>query len=178
LGFLILKDLPRITDLSGLPDLPNLSNFSLQRADGLTSLDGLPSMMALENLVIFQANSLTDLQGFSVVSEEARLDFKFLDGLTSLDGLDQLTTIYNLSITRCRGLENLAGLENLENITGQFRIQANEALTSIGDLVGIQSVNSVLIEHNPVLDQCQVYSQVLDWNVQGSVVIGNNGPCE
>lgn len=175
---LSLQGLPGLDDFSGLPELPSLETFSVQRAHGLTSLNGLPALPALSSFGIERSNGLTDLQGFPALPAEAEISFGGLDGLTSLAGLGQLTDCFNLSIQGCEGLESLTGLENLTNVTGALRLTYNEALSSIAQLVGLQSVLNVNIYSNPVLDQCQVTDQVLTWDVLGSIVIGDNGPCE
>ena len=95
-----------------------------------------------------------------------------------MTGLEQLATIKGLEIGGCSALENLGGLENLEYVTGQFKLQGNGSLISIGELTGIQSIETVLITDNRVLDQCQAFLQVQGWNVQDTVLVGDNGPCE
>ncbi|WP_394841796.1 chitobiase/beta-hexosaminidase C-terminal domain-containing protein [Pendulispora brunnea] len=140
---LMVLDIQSVQTIGGilnLRDLPGLS--SLRGLGGLTEVQGW--FMAFSGELGF-----VDLHGLErLKSVQGLLQIGPSTGLSDLQGLNGLTAVGYLDVVENKHLQTLRGLEKLESVPGtpgqSIRIYANEALTEIGALNSIVSLQQPL----------------------------------
>jgi len=164
LDLLQVRDLPSLTELTGLDDLAVATesvevrdNLALERLSGLRALVSadelriednpvlteLPGLVALRTprYLTVGGNALTDLSDFAgVVAIDARLTVRNTTMMTSLSGLSGLQRLGGLEVSDNAGLQSLAGLADASaagGISGSVVVVSNIELT---DLVGLDWV--------------------------------------
>ena len=123
-----------------------------------------PGCTEIEGDVFINGFDIANLNGLSVLNS---INGNLIIGnelssqpfLTDLTGLDNLDTIGgDLRIEYNEALSNLTGLDNLTAVGGDLRIEYNEALTSLSGLNNVEpdSIGNLFIRHNNSLTTCEV----------------------
>lgn len=156
-----------ITSISGLQNLPNLTNFNAD-FNGLQSvnLSGLPSLLYVDisdnNVPGGSTNSLTsvNLSGSTAITELRLDDSDFSAGVPNISGL---TSLEFLDLDQC----NISGILDLSGFPAIYGI----------DVSGNQGLTSVIIsDAQPIdnfdADTCALTETAVDDIL---VVLSNNG---
>jgi hypothetical protein len=133
-----------IIDLTPLSGLTKITSGLTVRLSKLTTLNGL--------------NNVTDVGSLIIENNHELMDFEGLNGLQRVSGdiwiyqqhrVSELNAFANLSEVKGglhigpTGLISLAGIENIQNITGNLRIESNRHLKDYCSLTAILSENKV-----------------------------------
>lgn len=171
-----IYDLPNLADLTGLPAGLPLSNATIRYCPQLSSVAGLTlGMDAQFNLA--GATSLATLAGMTVSAGLWRLDISG-SAVTDLTALATVDTIHELVLAH-NSTTSLTGLEGLRRVSSRLECRNNLSLADASALAGILTADGWRIEFssNPLLDTCVLEGMVAGWDVEGDVIIENNGPC-
>ena len=189
-----------LTRISGFPNLISIGlglniteNGSLQSVNGFGKLETIGGSLTINN-----NDKLIDLSGFAslkvignelYVTDNALLpnfnSFPALDTIKSnltvftnsklqqLDGLSNLTYVGgNIFLENLVSLTNISGFSDLKEVKGSFTIQKNPLLINLDGLENLDSVGSILVDDNSVLNQINALSGLTSCN--GSMTFTNN----
>ncbi len=160
----------------------------------MNSLSGLEGLTSIgKNLLISGNHSLKYLNGLNnIVSIGGDFDVVDNDSLYSFSGIEQLTSVqgslhigsllyydYELVPYGNNSLTGISELDNLNYVGGDIWVLDNNVLTSLSGLDNIEpnSIDSLKIFQNPVLESCDVQS-ICDYLVapNGIIEIHDNAP--
>ena len=169
-----------ITNLNGLNVLTSIEGyFNIYFTNNLTSLGDMNNLISIGGHLWIGYNSLTSLNGLENLTIIGNhLSIGMNNTLVNLNGLENLTSIgSNLWIGYNNSLINLNGLENVASIGGFFWIENNVELVNLSGLENIDagSIDSLLINNNAVLSNCDVQS-ICDYlaSPNGTISIHDN----
>ncbi|PKA83447.1 putative secreted protein (Por secretion system target) [Ulvibacter sp. MAR_2010_11] len=150
-------------NLFGNSNLSDISQFSFVQNLRSLTLGGnsLSSLAGLENL----QTVLEDV----AISDESVINFNELSNLQSIGGslllsnssvedvsaFSNITSLIDLYVVECPNLTNLAGLQNVDNISGRLRIGFNPGLTNLSAFNTITNVTNLDIYENENLESLQ-----------------------
>jgi hypothetical protein len=182
------------TSLRGLRSLVEASSFA-GRFDALHDFTELESLTRIEVGLVLSGDFAT-LAGFEGVDFAGDLRIAETENLTTLAPLSGITELHSLDLTDNRSLVDIEGLQSVTRVQAEVRIEgtcavtqepdggttrtclANEALTSLRGLRGLESVGGrLVVQDNPALPACEA-----EWlrdaigaeNIGGEVVLAAN----
>lgn len=163
-----------IQNMQGFETITNIDNLILSQSS-ISSLSGLQNVTNIENMEIRQSN---------------------INSLAALQNVLDINTL----IIEDSDLTNLQGLENIRDVNTKIELTSNPLLTSISGLhvdrfnFGLELRNNpvltdilalremsltgldLVIENNPLLDECCVFQVLLNRGFEpSSVTLVNNG---
>ena len=164
-----------------MPCLPFGAYFFTSQADIDNFPIYFPGCTDLAGSVYIEGDEIVNLLGLSsITSIENGLHLYHINNLASVDGLQNLSTIgEDLKIKQNESLTDLIGLNNLTSINGWLEIYDNNSLTTLSGLDNInnESIEVLIISHNPLLSECDIQS-ICDYLAvpNGSINIYDNAP--
>lgn len=115
-------------DISGMPDLDNLTNLDLSGCAALSNLDILSGLLGLKNLVLKDCSALRDITGLSPLSQLESLDMGGCPEMDDIGPIARLTKLRSLNLKECMNevdLYPLCGLGHLEELCLDDRLPYN-----------------------------------------------------
>lgn len=174
-GFLVSQN-PSLVSFNGLNNLSSIDGeysggFKVSENNDLLNFMGLENLTSLNgDITIDQNASLTSFAGLeNLVPDLITLEVSENDDLVNMASLNFQNGLRSAFIRDNPVLESLAGLEGVTEITNQFRINRNDALSDISaiantDLSGV----FLFISDNPMLEACS-YSSICEYLVSDDV---------
>lgn len=163
-----IADCPKLESLNGLNQLKTIGDFFKLQELGIRSMEGLDSLRYIHrDFRIANNDSLTSFHGMPMLTTIGPDEFHgvFFDiignkSIESLEGLENVKEItLNFKISANAKLASLKGLENLENSYGYFRIANHLSLNDIWAISDNTFVGSNLsFLDNFMLEECAVPS--------------------
>lgn len=145
-----------LRDLTGMPSLRQIDDFSVLTAPELTGLDGLGSA----SITSFWLNDipLTTLAGLEQLHlvAEGQLNIGAAPQLVSLQGLPPLTTLLSLSLSETPALADLQALAGLTAV--QYLSLSSTGLIQLDGLSNLRVLLSLYLDSNPALVQIDALS--------------------
>ena len=184
-GDVLIDSIPRIKSLYGLNSLYNvIGTLTISHNDSLESLEGLGNLTYIDELVIKENHQINNLLGLSSIYQkntdfviESNNSIEDLSGMGFLVSVGSLKLTDNISLERISdmnlkiirgdltltnngGIQNLSGFDSLNYILGHINITNNDVLVSLQgiDFIYPDSIESVTINNNPLLTQCEIES--------------------
>ena len=182
-GFLIWRN-PKIKNCLGLDAIESIYGYGLSvtGCDQFESLDGLQSLKEASAIQLRDCPLLTSLQGLDNLT---RIYFNlYIDScplITDLKGMDQLVQLdASLVLLGNQNLQSLSGLEFLgRNSLTLLGLVGNPVLNDISAIERVATIDTVFINNNPQLSQCEVQGvcSLLESNPDYLSVEGNLAGC-
>lgn len=178
---LVLLNNPRIQNFRGLDNLEQigdglliLRNQQLKNCQGLEALEEIGGY----GLSISNNENLNQLSGFESLREINFLNVETCPQLIDLEGFESLIRIYGgIQIRGNQKLESLRGLEYLlsGSVHNFLAITQNQALSDISSLERIIQTDTISIQYNPSLSQCEIQTVCTQLEtIPDAVEISNN----
>lgn len=159
----VVDDVPVLADLSGfsgLSDVTNVHAIHLRNHVSLSPLAGTSGVnWTIEDSVIGGLDGMAGTDGVAngirlIAVETATNDLSGLQGLSTVNG-----SVWIDSTT----LQTLEGLGGLVEVSGSLWVEANDDLTSITSVYGLEVLgNTLRILDNPLLPRCQAQALLDD----------------
>lgn len=158
-----LLDIEYLTTLDGLKTLKKLDgSFELKRSRFLKNLKGLEHIQA-KKIALSDFLVLESLEGLSVQAEMERLLFSGFYALNDISALSVLKRVdTDILFQGMLELESLHGLENLEYVGGQCRLETMPKLTDMSALGNLAFAGELYFTQMNVLEQLPVLSRLTE----------------
>ncbi|AXG69885.1 hypothetical protein KORDIASMS9_02113 [Kordia sp. SMS9] len=163
-----------LTNILGLQNVQEINSFIIEDSN-LTSVDGLENLTDIGVMEIRQSN-LTNLLGFQNVLDINTLIIEDSD-LTNLQGLENIRDVSTkIELTSNPLLTSISGL-HVDRFNFGLELRSNPVLT---DILALREMNlaglDLVIENNPLLDECCVLQVLLNRGIEPSeITLANNG---
>ena len=191
----ILQDNPLLENFSGLGELTSIEdNFEIARNQNLQNFAGLGNLERLGDDFTLNANpSLTSLEGlgslskidgvFTVIGNQELTNLKGAESLsiiigglelgncslTTLEGLGSVQTLGNLIVAPANDLLTFSGLDQLESISGDLKIEFNQSLASLNGLTNLRFITGDLTIENTLINSMSGLDNLE--RIQGSLIL-------
>jgi hypothetical protein len=175
IGVLSLSDVPALSDLSGVPLTPSLTEIRLLRT-GVTHLDALAGHPSLGRVHLENNAQLTSLTGLADLQSIDTLVVLDAPLLTDVPDWGALTTVDQLWL-QSTNLAAFPTLEALTTATFGVHILDNPALTSLDGLNALTSSSRLIVRDNPQLTSLAGLTS-LDTVSASLEIVGNDALCQ
>ncbi len=174
-----------IKSLAGLTGVTNISgNLLIANNDSLVNFEGLNDLLSIGGnfnvgLNYYNDQSNPELIDFSGLESLERIEGRFSTGdnpkLLSFEGLNSLSYVGELFVGYSFFMESLTGLENLDSINGDLRIDEAGFIEDLSPLLNTSYVNgSIIIQHNKALASLYGLDNIQADSITFLRIIGND----
>lgn len=153
-GSLTVSNTTSLYEISGLSNLRSINgSLTISSNQWLNHLNGLSQLSSVKGAITVTSNAnLSDMSGLGSISSADSLDIQSNGMLYKLGFGTLLTVQKSITIAGNPNLTNLCCFDRLTEIGGDLKITDNSALSDIGALRTLQTINgSLVLERNPYL---------------------------
>ncbi len=169
----------QIENLTGLDSLKTADQFVVVSNPMISSFEGADSLSHIRSFSVNNNDILPNFNGFESLEFVKNLDSSENPELVNFQGLES-TKVKNIQVSYAPALLNLSGLEGVDSLTS-ITLNNNNVLNDISALNNVLQIDdNVKIFNNPALSNCSVEA-ICDAIVetQGNITIFGNGTgCE